>query len=500
MKHDMAHSQRASERAHQLLREEISLVRASAREHIGPIAHLAAKAGVSRVTMWKAVQQLRARQVLTIGHNRRIMVAANAPEPVRSSASQSSPGPCALKWQRLMKRMYTDIREGRFAAGETLPPIKQLLGIYGVSYPTLRKALDSLIGNSILISRKTRLIVPAYTPRDSRRTIVVIKRSLPSNDYLYGRYENIMRILQQFVSKERLNVEVISYQVRGRQVTCSAGTLYPEFRDRADIAGVVVWALTLASYIDLDRLCEKIIAKQLPVAILDESGTTPPFIQKGDRRLLRFFTYSFSPRCGLLTGRYLLQHNIVSAAFIGLPRLRWSANRYAGLRQAFIDAGLPAPPACELADFDKGTDDEFVRIVDTLRKQFRRIPEFLEPFDQRYVMLKEEYRSNVQAGKSIPVFMRMLSEHPHCTCWVTANDSVALMVRKFFNSVRKHSPPHLVSFDDSLEAFADNITSFNFNLPGIVSAILSHLLYPYAPRPDSPNETVVEIDGWVVAR
>jgi hypothetical protein len=90
---------------------------------------------------------------------------------------------------------------------------------------------------------------------------------------------------------------------------------------------------------------------------------------------------------------------------------------------------------------------------------------------------------------------------PSITVWFCANDGIAAMALDWCEQRRVRVPHGLsiISFDDSPIALGRRITSYNFNVAAIASAMLGHVL----GRPETSltrGKQFVEIDGFVVER
>jgi hypothetical protein len=58
----------------------------------------------------------------------------------------------------------------------------------------------------------------------------------------------------------------------------------------------------------------------------------------------------------------------------------------------------------------------------------------------------------------------------------------------------------VVSFDDTPEALHHGLTSYNFDVPAVVRAMLSHLHEPRASRLAARQHAPVVIEGFVTER
>jgi len=87
---------------------------------------------------------------------------------------------------------------------------------------------------------------------------------------------------------------------------------------------------------------------------------------------------------------------------------------------------------------------------------------------------------------------------PNITAWVCANDYMATMAIDYIKR-KVDKKIALVGFDDTFLAFRNGLTSYNFNIQGLVQLMLAHILNPSA---DVAAKRLVpfEIEGLLVVR
>ena len=74
-----------------------------------------------------------------------------------------TPGPVA-PWRQIYARLRAQIEGGELAPGARLPSITDLAQTYGVALTTVRKALDALKADGLVVTSPMGTFV---TPRDS---------------------------------------------------------------------------------------------------------------------------------------------------------------------------------------------------------------------------------------------------------------------------------------------------------------------------------------------
>lgn len=488
---------RPFEKAVSYLRDRTAECQERGQTHLESISELACLAGVSYVTMWKAVRRLREDSCISITRDRHLVVGELSPHMLPSGTEPKPATQSARpKWQRLAVRLYQDILNGRYGGDAPLPQIKQLLVRYGVSYPTMRKALLKLSDDGILIEQGTSIAIATQKrPRYRRGTIIMVHRRLPEAD------RGIMRAIHSQCARDGLRLEMVSYTYKKGRVFSNRGTLYPDFAGRNDIVGVLVLANALEG-IDFFRLTANILKRKLPVAVLDESGWVSLRFRKSCNPLLRVFTFACTSRCGYLLGTQLIRHGHRSAVYIGYPGAQWSQNRYRGMRQAFAEAGLEEPPAYNIPPVATEETKVYRSIKKDIVSRYAGCPEFIESYRNMQGDLHRLYNRKVLTIKSGRLLSAILEKHAECTCWVGANDMVALMAADYIDrhggSLERKVA--IAGFDDTPETYIRSITSFNFNLEGTVAVMLTHLTEPFSPLFKRHQNFLVEIDGWVADR
>ena len=100
----------------------------------------------------------------------------------------------------------------------------------------------------------------------------------------------------------------------------------------------------------------------------------------------------------------------------------------------------------------------------------------------------------------VAVFGRALAD-PRITAWVGLGDPVASMAHSFLHRQGIAVPGHIsiAGFDDSIEAIGLGLTSYNFNMPGLVDAMVD-FIYDSARTPPRGEPRHVEIPGRVMHR
>jgi len=128
---------------------ESLMASAGAEARLPTVVELAGQAGVSPGAMWRVVNRLAREGVLVARPRSGIRLGTERALPDRGQPVAASV-PAGQKWQRVRIAVESDLLRGKYPAGELLPPVKQLRGMYGACYATVRKALDSLVAGRLL--------------------------------------------------------------------------------------------------------------------------------------------------------------------------------------------------------------------------------------------------------------------------------------------------------------------------------------------------------------
>ncbi|MBD3345716.1 MAG: hypothetical protein GF401_11705 [Chitinivibrionales bacterium] len=223
------------------------------------------------------------------------------------------------------------------------------------------------------------------------------------------------------------------------------------------------------------------------------------------------FTAAVLPSAARDVARFLLELGHKRIAYISpYHKAHWSHVRLQGIVDIYKSAGLAEgvvpvtftqPPrffrsnARIKANLDallsfheswsKGMPREYRRVLD---------PIITDMIPNRSLYLAELY-----------YFLRTLFKKAltdtEITAWICANDQVAVAAYDYCRERGIDIPGKLsiVGFDDSYEALEKGITSYNFNIRGIMNAMIGYILntrsYPgtYQRRP-------IEIEGMIVQR
>jgi len=249
-----------------------------------------------------------------------------------------------------------------------------------------------------------------------------------------------------------------------------------------------------------------------PMALLDENGSWRLSFPAGGRNRIRHFALAYPETAGLAMGRYLLRKGHRRIAYISpVHGSAWSVNRLKGLRRAFEEAGF-------MKAISAFTHDEFLLPADILEQQQNlraSIQMLLSKGEKsavwsataRRALLKLHSKAaivlegEVYRERMVPLMEHAL-EHDDITAWVAADDETALKCLDFLEESRLKVPEKIavVGFDDSIESCTRKLTTYDFNTPAYIRAMINHIIVPQRSVPSVNRRTEIEIGGSVIVR
>jgi DNA-binding LacI/PurR family transcriptional regulator/DNA-binding transcriptional regulator YhcF (GntR family) len=399
------------------------------------------------------------------------------------------------RWQRTARAIRRDILGG-FYGEESIPAAAALAQRHGVSVPTLRKALHQLTSEGMLTTRGGRY-VRAFAAIRPHATILLLARGELHSDRagveavlapISQRTMENLRALEQYCARIGLRLQHVPCFYEGSTVHAGHGQseLDRVLRDRA-VVGALLWCMALSPGA-VAQLMQQLHARALAVAVLDEVAAIPDPTHFAGLSGVSCHSLACRVEEGAAVGRYLLEQGHRRIAFIaGWHEQRWCANRLEGLRQACAAAGEGCEViACPAAEFEDVGHEQ--RVVDSVRGSLgralasqvrhpdgrRAMPHPAPPLfdDLRVAVFRALLRRRLQ-----PAF-RQAQACPGVTAWVGASDAVALEALDFLRVQRVAVPESLsvIGFDNSMEGAYRGLTSYDFNGPALVRAMVDQVV------------------------
>lgn len=490
------------------------------------LAALARGAGVSPASMWKAVAILKRAGTLYAVRGGRIRKvtgdAASRNSGVREPGSQEPIE--SVKWRKVLGTLAGDLASGRLSS--PLPPMNRLRARYGISLPTMRKALRALQSRGVLEpeGRTLRIVPLRYRGRSPYASITLVAAAGAKGEFGvfsdHGR--SFLEALEGECSQAGVNLEVLTLESGRFPAAMKA------LRRRAGELGFLLWP---GEWQGLPESRAKILealsvlaASKKPVAVLDEMGGFPSIENIGGR--VRIYTVA-ARRSGLAMADHLLRLGHRRIAYL-TPHgnLPWSYLRFQGLGRAFAEAALEGAVLPFSLDYGRqynrvlqtgafGTgagDAAAIRMLgDILRRRLGpgekrdeaaeaalregAFPDLIA--DLKFDVLEGYFQQEVNRAMA-PLFRQAL-EDEGVTAWVGANDATALAAREFLRERGRRVPEDisLAGFDNVPGAFATGLTSYHFRINRFAPILLGYLLDPGRRGGAQERE---EVDGVLIAR
>jgi len=278
------------------------------------------------------------------------------------------------------------------------------------------------------------------------------------------------------------------------------------------VLGYMLWTCGFAHEL-FGGLLQACARRGRPVAVLDETGALPMLDALRAHPCVRVYTVCSSRDAGIAVGNHLLssgRHSVVYLSPVGASK--FCRLRYDGIVQAYEEAGY----AGRVRRYALKEHEAFRPILDAALqrnrafraadKAIRRLERVVEQgdgwdSDLLYAYYSRTYLMRRAMQMSMgPLFEQALRE-TDATAWVGMNDCAAMIAMGFLRARGIDVPGRIgvVGFDNTFEAFSHGLTSYDFNMPALVRAMLDHILRP----PSGPGTTPLpplEVSGEVFVR
>jgi DNA-binding LacI/PurR family transcriptional regulator len=496
----------ASKRALLFLNRLVDRMRKNKELRLATIPDLAGQAGVSPVTMMKAVQKLRNQGVLQSKKKYGTRI-NEMPGHVESIPAEEDVGQekGRLKWQRLCAQIEWDILHGKYRPSVDLPSWKELGNTYNVSFRPLMKAFRRLVSQRLIVAHKTHYRI--YNIADvHRNTILLIGRiSLKQSDItVFSRNQELLRLIEQECMYHNLQLQTYRHTGESSEI----GSLQAFLKNQAvasDYLGFILWTagMTDEECVAIINLLQKF---GRPISVLDVVGSLERHI--GTRRNVRLFRMATSPQVGYDVGTYLYRRGHRYCAYFSLFHdVIWSQERFRGINEAFKVSGIPdAVRKCCLNWIPFGENFHLQDIVCTAtgilaaemdKEGTRHIAKSMT-----HMLSKITAFQNNSYRDALTGMMESVLSDKRITVWVAANDLIAFELLAFLEKGNMRIPKDIsiIGFDDLFESFVRGLTSYNFNIAGIVRALLGHILNPWIGRTNLSPTNSVTVNGAVIER
>jgi DNA-binding transcriptional regulator YhcF (GntR family) len=506
----------SQDRAAQFLQGVVREARSRGRPKLPSVKRLAADAGISYVTMWKALRKLRDQAVVEMRPGKGSWLTSSGGK-IRLAPPLSGDQPAALqqKWRQLANAVQQDVLSGAYPPGTLLPTAKELMSRYGICHPTLRKALSALVDKGCIRRHGRSYRTPLLSSAHARARVVLMARGdeRARGDVLHlrPRVDGHLRALEQECSRAGLGLETIpclftsGERMNLADKACAGLKGSPE----EEVLGYVLFATSIPVP-EIVEVAERLSGLGERVAVLDEDGylVLPGRLASND--LIGHFCMAVSSGCGYDVGKYLLGlgHRRV-AYFTPLGGVE-EDQRLRGLSDAFTSAGFPEAISRfvvkETHTQPRESSPEIARMVDALLaralpRRGRHRALYARTAGSLELLISVTMSTEATSDRIVPLLDDALGVSD-ITAWVGYNDHVALRALDYLR-YRKRAVPRdiaVIGFDDSPEALSQKLTSYNFNSAAVMHAMLAHILDPRPPHARTRGGGPREIPGFITER
>jgi DNA-binding FadR family transcriptional regulator len=515
-------------------------------EFLPSVRRLSLMASVSKSTMLIAIAHLSAQGLVTVAPRHRIR-AGNGELPLPMAQDIHLPS------QKVRAIFERDLLSGLYGFRDTLPPAKELLARYGVSYVTMRKIMRSLMVDGIVKPYGRGYRIPKLAIRSSHQRIIfiTIQGHVAQSSALNIEHNRIANLFENECRRLGMVLEIIEMDffdaARTRQA--ASGLL-----NNDTIIGFIldVWNYGIEHYANsyhdvLNRLC----TFRKPVALLDELGNYLLSIHHSANPLLQVFRIE-SEKAGIRVARFLIEQGHRACAYITcFHETGWSRERFSGIVKQFSRVGYSKNVhLCSIQAKDSlmymlamsGLEDAELQRLNKVG----RTPGQYKDFEAQWNAYKERNQPQLlihpadqsELKRSLaplcilarsgiaddllkrlgpvatelpaehltrllfkPGFQKALN-HRDATAWICANDFVAFEALSFLQAhkIRPGKEISVVSFDNTpSRALERQLTTFDFNAMGFVNQMLGFILRP--PKPRGPyRHSPIEVEGMIIER
>jgi hypothetical protein len=323
-----------------------------------------------------------------------------------------------------------------------------------------------------------------------------------------------LRLLESTCARANIALVPVTYYYAGTHLRfhrTGRGAL-TRWAGDTSVLGFMLFTAGASRPASLTYLLDRVMAAGRPVAVLDQTGTGCALSPLDSAGRARVFPLALGTAGGRAAAHYLLGMGHRRIAYISpYHDVAWSRTRLQGLREA----AAMCTPAAEIRAFTceytptARTSPGSAQLQQMARSLLAsalpgpRSQRNLASFSVNRLaetIAREAVSEGVRPALQ-PLFEEALRK-TGITAWVGANDTVSSRALWFLRRARTPVPSRIsvMGFDDSEEAFRQNLTSYNWNASGIMAAMVSHILDWRPSRSRAASTHPVEVEGFVTER
>jgi len=472
------------------------------------LAKIATMYGCSHITAKRAVNRLVDEGILRSQPGAGIHIATGGPPPPTGRRRTGEGQSVKPRWRRVAMELVQRWFNNPLLNATALPPRKQLCSTFGVSLPTLNKALNFLASRGILSITGTTCRFTHSGNTTAQSAIVFVYRGQQvlraENLSIYQR--QVWNALERECSLHHIHFVPLPLYYDSPTSIVSAHKLAANLQHALKgkiVIGYIVWNFAFGAY-DPEPLLALLKKDGVPVSIIEESE--PPF----DEALLassppmRIFRHTDDFMAGRSVGTFLRRENLTRCACITFDkRPGWQTTRIDGVKSILELAGERPPPTHYLVNkgiwhrYASFSEKDIVRVAQTILSpsDYPFDPTLLSP------RLLEKLKFDTASFGNLwirihdlqRIVEKIMEDRPHAI--VCSNDLLATATTFLLDKINVDNipPPVIVSFDGTEDSILFQYSSFDFNYEGLVKAAFEFTLRPQTYTTLTPgNVTVVE--------
>lgn len=417
-------------------------------------------------------------------------------------------------WQRLAADLRTRLA-AQAATGSPEPfSLKQLRRQYGVSYPTVRRAMDYLVSEGI-VRRTGRAyrVVQLGTPRAGGRVVGVMRGGGGSEVEAQSEpHRGLVRELERTCRRAGLSFgpAFLSFDARGRMRGCEEA--HRLVREDSTVMGCVVLTEGV-EFGTLGGLLGDLARTGKPVAILDRGELQARLPRISTSRRVRLFAPSVLDDAGRDMARYLLglgHRRFVYVEPHDAPA--WSERRFAGLRHELAKHDVETQVTRFALKRTRASVGPLLSFCGKLDRQVYGKRCELHEGDHLHTTYGDvlggiagrlkQLRTALELAGSVTPLVDELLKSRGTTAVVGANDLVACSMLDALRERGVGVPERfsVVGFDDTTEALAAGLTSYDFRFPELLARMLDFVVRPSGGGGGKHAARAIRHPGRVVER
>jgi hypothetical protein len=433
---------------------------------------------------------------------------------IRIAGHTQAPTGSRRKWQGVRTTIEKDILDGRFKHGELLPGSAQLQERYGIGYNTLKKAIDTLVKENVVVAHKRSYLVPETRRVHARAAILFIGADDGTGRLalIYERFMGFSRTLNR--ESIAAGAEIVAFPCGARSEGFAAlRRRLLAAQKKSIFIGYFIWANGIDPH-TVHHVLQELAPLNRPVAVIDETGAFRMPEALAAAPSIKVFTIA-GASAGQAVANFLLRLGHRKIAFFSpFHREIWSRLRLQGMLDAFARVGLSGGIAIRTIDtFDTPVYPDPGPESDPVLQKFKDILLFTdsliaaEPFPAIHLELYELQACvmgllrNKRELTQLTPFLDRIASDPDISALVGVNDYSCVLATQYcaHKGIVVPSRLSIIGFDDSTMAYKYGISSYNFGFSDIAHLIVSYIINP-AQHSRFYKGTTVECEGVIMER